>query len=295
MRATDIIELLALAALWGASFLFMRVAGPEFGAIAMIEVRTAIAALCLLPLLLMARQLIGLKTQWRHLVFVGVTNTAVPFCLFAYCTLYMQAGAASILNATAPMFAAVVAFVWLKDKLTSLAVVGLAVGFMGVAVLTLTGSAEVGSIQFIPALAALAATFLYGVASNYTKRHLQGVSPLLVATGSQLYAALLLLPLSLAYWPAETPSVNAWLQVAVLAIAGTALAYILYFRLIKNIGAPSAITVAYLVPVFGVLWGMIFLDEVLTPGMAIGAGLILLGVSLTTGIIKQKKKLANAH
>ncbi len=292
MRVQDFIELTLLGAIWGASFLFMRSATPEFGAIGLVIVRTGVAALCLLPLLLMSRKLHVVKQHWRPILFVGIVNTAIPFCLFSYSTVLLGAGLASILNATAPMFGAVVAFWWLKDRLTPLAVWGLVLGFTGVAVVSMVRTGVDVSVTLLPIFLALMSTCAYGIAACYTKQYLSCVNTLAIAAGSQVFATLVLAPLALWYWPEQSPSTNAWIQAIVLGVACTGIAYILYFRLIANIGAPRAITVAYLVPMFGVMWGVLFLNEVVTPLMIIGATMILLGVSLTTGVIKLRAKAA---
>lgn len=291
MRMQDIVELILLGAIWGASFLFMRSATPEFGAISLVVLRTGIAALCLLPLLLLSKKVNVVKQNWKAIFFVGMANTAIPFCLFAYSTVLLGAGLASILNATAPMFGAIVGYLWLKDNLSTTAVVGLAIGFFGVVVVSALRTGVELTLALLPIFAALAATCLYGVAACFTKQYLSGVNTLAIATGSQVFATLVLIPLALVSWPETNPSSDAWLQVIALGVVCTGLAYILYFRLIANVGAAKAISVAYLIPVFGVCWGVVFLDEIVTPLMIVGASLILLGVSLTTGVIKWRNRI----
>lgn len=292
MKTRDLIELIVLAAIWGASFLFMRTATPEFGAIPLVTVRTLVAALVLIPILLIAKKYPDVKRYWFPIFLVGLVNTAIPFCLFSYSTMYLGAGFASILNATAPMFGALVAFLWLKDNLSLSAVVGLFIGFSGVVVLSNARATVSLELAIIPIAAALLATLFYGIGACLTKRYLAGVSTLAIATGSQGFAALALIPVALFTLPSQMPSSSAWLQVILLGVACTAFAYILYFRLIANIGAAKAITVAYLVPVFGVMWGIVFLQEQLTLPMVSGALLILFGVTLTTGVIKRRKAYA---
>jgi drug/metabolite transporter (DMT)-like permease len=282
-------ELILLAAIWGASFLFMRTTSAEFGPIMLITLRTGIAALVLMPLLVINKHSKVMFQHWRVISIIGLTNTAIPFCLFSYSTLYLGAGYASVLNATAPMFGALVGFYWLKDKLASLAVLGLVIGFVGVLVLSFSRNHIDGDTSWIPIFAALTATFFYGLAACVAKRYLQGVNALAITTGSQIVAALTLAPLCVFFWPTATPSQESWWQVIALGVVCTAMAYIMYFRLIANVGSAKAITVAYLVPIFGVLWGMIFLSEQLTIGMWLGAALILLGVALTSGFIKRNK------
>lgn len=288
MKVQDMLELLLLSALWGSSFLFMRTATPEFGAFALVELRTVIAAVCLFPVLLFARKWTDMKLYWRPILVIGMINTAIPFSLFSYATVHLGAGFGSVLNATAPMFGAIVAYLWLKENLSNVAVIGLVIGFIGVVVLSAARMELNFNLAIFPILAALSATCAYGFAACYTKRNLAGVSTLAIATGSQIFAALALLPFAIATWPVVIPATDAWIQVIFLGVACTGLAYILYFRLIANVGASKAITVAYLIPVFGVFWGVTFLDESLSLSLVVGAGLILLGVAMTTGIFKKR-------
>lgn len=289
MTNRDISELVLLAAIWGASFLFMRTATPEFGAIPLVLVRTLVAALSLLPLLIFKKQLLAVIQHWFPIMVVGLVNTAIPFVLFSYATAELGAGFGAVLNATAPMFGAMVAVVWLKDKLHISAVLGLVVGFGGVLVLSAMGKGLSTRSELLPVFAALGATFAYGIAACYTRRYLSGVQVLAIATGSQIFATLALIPLAVVTWPDAMPSLQAWWQTIALGIVCTGLAYLLYFRLIANVGASRAITVAYLVPVFGVVWGIVFLQEGITSGLLIGGAMILLGVSLTTGIVKLRR------
>lgn len=290
MRRSDVLELLTLAALWGGSFLFMRVAAPPFGPVALIALRVAIASCFLVPMLIWRGGMGALRMHWPHLLAVGVLNSAIPFCLFAYAELTLTAGFASVLNAAAPLFAAIVAFTWLGDRMSPLRVLGLAIGFIGVIVLV-GGSSVIDAKQgSLAVAAALSATVLYGVASGYTKRFLTGVPPLAVATGSQLAAAIGLAPLAYWLWPAQTPTGNVWLHVIALGIACTGVAYILFFRLIAHVGPTRAVSVTFLIPVFGVLWGILFLGEALTLNMVIGCAVILFGTSLSTGVFTPGKK-----
>jgi len=289
MKPRDLLDLLLLAALWGASFLFMRIAAPHFGAVPLIEVRVALAALFLLPWLAWKRSGKELRAKALPIFVIGVTNSALPFSLFAYATLSVTAGLASILNATAPLFGALVAYVWLRDKLSAVRIAGLAIGFSGVVMLVW------GQASFRPGgsgyaiVGALAASLLYGISANYAKRRLAGVDPLAIATGSQVAAALVLLPPAIAWWPAQVPEASSWLAVIALAVACTGIAYILYFRLIAHVGPAKAIAVTFLAPAFGVLWGMLFLDETLTPGMVLGCAVILFGTALSTGVLTLKR------
>ncbi len=283
MPVKDLFALLLLGAIWGGSFIFMRVAVPEFGIFALVEVRTLLATLVLLAVLAVRGGMGDMFSHWKAIALIGAVNTAIPFTLFNYSSLHLEAGVNAILNATAPMFGAMIAFFWLSDRLTKKAVVGLVIGFTGVTVISVQKIGDQG-ISILPIVTALLATSCYGLAASMMKKYLQGVKPLAVATGSQASASLLLLPLALYTMPESMPSAVAWNNAIALAVLGTGLAYILYFSLIANLGPAKAITVAYLVPLFGIVWGLVFLSEKLSLQTLLGGGLILSGVALTTGL-----------
>ncbi len=298
MRPRDLTDFLLLAALWGASFLFMRVAAPAFGPFALVEARVAIAAAILLPLLAWRGGLAALCARAPTLAIVGVLNSAIPFVLFTYSTLTITAGWASILNATVPMWAALVAWLWLRERIRAAQSLGLAIGLVGV-VLLVRGRVEFdpGGTQWSATLsiaAALLASLSYGVAANYTRRRLAGVDTLAVATGSQIAAALALAPFALATWPTAPVGVRDWAGALALGVACTGLAYILYFRLIDRVGAMRAASVTFLLPLFAVLWGGLFLGEAITVQMAAGGALILIGSALALGLVGASRAAATS-
>jgi drug/metabolite transporter (DMT)-like permease len=288
MTRRDGVDLIALAAVWGASFLFMRITAPAFGPLPVAGLRVAGAALVLLPLLALRGETAALHRHWRPLLVVGFSTSAFPFALYAYAALTLNAGLASIFNAATPLFGALIAWWWLGDRLTPPRVAGLAIGFLGVFGLAAAkaGFGTRGDHSAALAVAAcVVATLSYGYSANFTKRALTGVPPLAVAAGSQLYAALLLaLPTALT-WPATPPEPLAWAAMLGLAVASTGLAYILYFRLIARVGPARAITVTFLVPAFAVLWGALFLGEQPTLPMLLGCAVILAGTALALGIV----------
>jgi len=296
MKHRDVGELLVLAAIWGASFLFMRVGAPDFGAIPLAGVRVIGATLVLIPLLAMKAQFPDLLKHWKPILVVGVTNSALPFIGFGYAALYISAGLSSIFNAAAPLFGAAVAWLWMRDKLSPSRTLGLVIGFVGVFGLAWSkASLKVGVNGESAALAILAcllASFSYGFSVNFTKKYLSGVPPMAVAAGSQLGASLVLLVPTVLLWPKSMPSAVAWGNIALLAVLCTGLAYVLYFRLIAHIGPASAITVTFLVPAFAVAWGALFLGETLTLPMVIGCAVILLGTSLATGLLQRQRFFA---
>lgn len=290
MSLRDAIDLVLLAALWGVSFVFMRIAGPELGPFALVEVRVAVAALFLLPILLWREGFGQVQVNWGRIAVIGACNSGVPFLLFTYSTLYITGGLSAILNGTAPLWTALVAWAWLSDRLTFSQVVGLFVGFAGVFVLVWDKLTLSLSGTLLAIVAATFGAFLYGVAANMTKRYAGGISPLAMSTGSMLAATVIVLPGALLAWPDQPVSGLAWFSVITMGIASTALAYILYFRLLTNVGPTRAIAVTYLVPVFAMLFGAIFIAEKITLTMIIGCAVIFLGTSLATGVLAPRRR-----
>jgi drug/metabolite transporter (DMT)-like permease len=284
----DAITLLVLGAVWGAAFLFTRIAVPEFGPLAMVEVRVTLAALVLLAMVAARRQLGEFRGRWIPLTIIGALNTAVPFVLFAYATRTVPAGFAAVLNATVPLFGAVLGLTIFREGLKPARAVGLTMGFAGVWVLVSTDLQIDGSTSAI--LAALAASSMYALSAHLTRRLLPGMPSLVIAAGSLVASvALLALPAVLT-WPNTMPSNAAWMAVAALSLLGTALGYVLYFKLLERAGATGAMAVTYLIPLFGMIWGVLFLHEAVTPQMLIGCASILAGVAVTTGVLSFKKK-----
>lgn len=226
MATRDLIDLVALGALWGAAFLFMRVAAPAFGPVPLIAVRVVIAAVILLPLLLRQNGLAQARAAAGPLILVGAINTAIPFTLLAYAALTLPAGLSSVLNAAVPLFGALIGFLWLRQRPGRLRLVGLAVGFAGVLVLAWPRLASGRDWRAV--VAALLATVLYGLSAHVTQRSLSQVRPMIVAAGSQMAAAALLVPLAVLAWPDAAPSASAWGYAVTLGVACTAVAYVLY-------------------------------------------------------------------
>ncbi len=289
LRRQSLSDFLTLSALWGASFLFMRLAADEFGALPTAGLRVGFAALFLVPILLWRGQWPALRARLRPILFVGLLNSGIPFALLSWAVLSITTGMASILNATVPLFGALVAWAWLKDKPNASRLLGLAIGLLGVALLAW------GKASFKPGgtgwalLACLAATLCYAIAASYTKRYLTGVNPLAIATGSQLGATLGLLVPMIWLWPASLPGPRAWGAVVGLAVLCTGIAYILYFRLIASAGPARALAVTFLVPVFALAYGAVVLGEAITPWMIVCGAVIVLGTALSTGILKLGK------
>jgi len=284
------LDFILLAAIWGASFLFTRLAVVEFGALPTAFVRVAIATAFLLPIVLLKGQGAVLRRHWVAIGIVGLLNSALPFALFAFALTTITTGLSAILNATVPLFGALVAWLWLQDRPTASRALGLAIGFAGVALLAWDSASfkpgAGGLASGWAVLACLAATLCYGVAATATKRYLTGLPALVTATGSQLGATLGLLVPALWSWPSTTPGSRAWLALLAVGIVCTGVAYILYFRLIEETGPARALTVTFVLPVFAVLYGAVFLREAITPWMLTCAAIIVCGTALSTGLLK---------
>jgi drug/metabolite transporter (DMT)-like permease len=285
MKTSQIAELLLLAALWGGSFLFMRIAAPQLGPIWLIECRVLLAGGILLPLLVRLDLARELRPRWRSLLVVGCLNSALPFSLLAFASVSLPAGMTSILNGTVPIFGIAVAAIWLRERLTITRLLGSLLGFVGVVVLIGWQPIAANTSFFIAVAAGLWAALMYAIAAPYIKQTLVGTPPLVVATGSQLGAALVLLPALPFTVPNSLPSPQVILSVVALAGLSTSLAYMLYFRLINNVGPTRALTVTYLIPVFATLWGALFLQETITLSTVLGGGLVLVGTAIANGVL----------
>lgn len=274
------VELVLLGAIWGASFLFMRIAAPAFGPIPLVEVRLALGALVLSPLLWRARAQIAPSMWWR-LAGIGAINSALPFTLFAWAAERAPAGIGAITNSMTVLFTALVAFVGFGERIGTRRVIGLLAGFVGVVVLASGRTAGEGVM--LAAIAGTLAALCYGIAAVLIRRYLVGLPPVAVASATLVCAALLVSPLAIATWPSAVPRALDWACVLLLGALCTGLAYAFYFRLIRRIGPARAVTVTYLIPLFGVIWAWLALGEPLTVTMAIAGALILGGVALSQG------------
>lgn len=280
----DLGALFLLGALWGGSFLFIRVAVPSLGPALLMDLRVFFAAVALVLYAIAMGRLGGFRSRWRQFPVLGGLNAALPFTLIAAAEINLTASLASILNSTTPLFTAVVAALWIGESLTGRKVAGLALGVAGVALLVGWNSQPMSGVVILSVCASLAAALAYGLGGVYAKRTFSRVPPLTMAVGQQAAAAAILLPLATVTFPGEPPSSSVVFSVLALALLSTALAYLLYFQLITNVGPTKTLSVTFLVPVFGVLLGVWFLGEPFGPGTLAGMGVILAGVALVTGV-----------
>ena len=278
--------LLLLGAAWGGSFLFLRIAAPVLGPFVVTDVRVILGALLLASYAMMSGKKLWPQCSWRQLVILGAINCAIPFTLIAFTEVYLSASLGSILNATTPLYGALLALVFLKERYHWTQYLGFILGITGVIVLVGWSPMQL-SIQVVLAIAAiLVATLFYAIGGFYAARTFPGIRPLSLAFCQQFFAGLLLLPFAIYMQPAHFPSAEVVWAMLGLGLLSTGVAWLLYFNLIKNVGASKTLTVTYLIPVFGMLWGCLFLDERITWGAIIGLGIVLLGIFL----VYNKKK-----
>lgn len=273
-----------LGGLWGASFLFIRIAVPALGPFVLMELRVGLAAAALAPCALAVSRLPALRTRPKEFLIIGGLNAAIPFTLIATAEITLTSSLAAILNSTTPLFAAVVAAAWIGEALTLRKVVGLLLGVVGVATLVGLDPVPLERVALLSVGAMLAAAFCYALGGVYAKRTFEGVPSLAMATGQQTGAAVLLLPFAAATLPREAPSSSVALSVLGLALLCTAVAYLLYFYLIASAGPTKTLAVTFLVPVFGLFFGVLLLDEPFGLGTLAGLGIILVGVALVTQV-----------
>lgn len=283
MNTASFTRLLLLSAIWGASFLFMRIGAPVLGPSLLIFARVGLAALFLLIMATYLRKTLNTPRCWKHYFILGLFNSALPFLMFAYAAQTVSASLLSILNATAPIWAAAIGAIWLRSCPSSKALFGMLLGVIGVSLLVGSETVKLPERGALAIVAGLGAAFSYGIATTYTKTA-KSVEPFANAHGSMWAATLMLVPFALQAEPIQTmPPLHVILSVTALGIVCSGVAYLLYFRLIADIGAAPALTVTFLIPVFGILWGTVFLGEHVGWHTLVGSLIILIGTALVTG------------
>lgn len=298
MKRRDTVELLLLAAIWGGSFLFMRVAVPEFGPVALACARVIGAAVLMLSVLVVRNGFrlgaAAASVRWHHWVIAGLTSTALPFVCFCYAAQSLKAGTLAIFNASTPLFGALISSLWLNERYARARVLGLGLGFAGVVWLAQAhvgagegpGPAGAALAGTAPILACLCATLLYGFSTNYTRKFLSTVPPAQLASFTLAIAGLFMLVPAWVTWPTHAPSARAWACAAALAVLCTAAAYLLFFRLLARTGPTNTMSVTFLIPAFAAAWGLLFLGEPITAPQCLSAGMILAGTALSTGLVR---------
>jgi drug/metabolite transporter (DMT)-like permease len=287
MSIADFIRLIALAAIWGGSFIFMRVLAPVLGPLLTAHFRLLIAGVALLLYFRVIKFDLEWRRFWKQYLIIGAINSAVPFFLFSFAALYIPASLSVILNSTAPFFAALFSALWLGERLTVVKTSGLIIGAIGVVLVVGLAPVTATPMYAWSVAAGVFAAVCYGFAAIYLKKHGKGAKPMGIAGGAQMVAALLLAP-AIPFSPVRGEvTVTVAVEVVVFALLCSAVAYLLYYKLIVDVGPTKALTVTFLMPVFGMLWGATILDEKITASMVGGVALIILGTCLVLGVFKK--------
>ena len=268
-----------LGAVWGSAFIFIKVAAPEFGAIGLVQARLTIASLVFIPILLRKKYLILLKPAWKHSLVLAITNNAIPFSLFSYGSFGADSNILAILNATTAFNTMIIALLWLGEKVTLKQVFGLFLGFIGVIILV---NPESSSTSIISALLCLIGAACYSFSTVFIQKYSEKTDKMVLIGWSIVFSCFIMIPLTLLNLPQQIPSTNALLSATWLGSISTGLAFFGYVYLIEKIGAVKTSTVAYFLPVFGIIWGAVFLNEVITGGIILGCATILIGVFFAT-------------
>jgi len=262
----------------------MRAAVPAFGPAPLIALRMAIAALVLLPLLVWRGGFGQLRAHPVALLVLAVPFTALPFLLLGFAAQHLTAGLLSVLNATAPLFAALLAHFIYHERLGAWRSAGLVLGFGGVALLTAGSVSFKSTVGLLAVAAVLLTSALWSVGANFTRRRLGGMDNLALTVGSLALASLAVAPLAAATWPAEPPPLRAWIEMAFLGIGSSGLGFLLYYRLLRRIGTVRAMSVTFLNPVVALIAGALYLGEVITLQTLAGAAVVLAGTALSLGL-----------
>ncbi|MDE2855794.1 MAG: DMT family transporter [Chloroflexota bacterium] len=290
MSLKQLTALFALGALWGASYIFIRVAVEPVGPVMLMFIRAAFTAAILLVYARLRRIPLNIRGYWRQFLVLGFLGSALPFTLIAWAELTVTGSMAAILMSTTPLFTAFVAAVGLGEALTPYKLIGASLGIVGVSI-TVGGSPMALDADVLAATAALLiATLSYATGGVYAKRTFAGFNNLSLSTGQLLYAAFILAPVSTVDLPLGEVSPVAVLATLALVVLCTAFAYQLYYYLVISVGPLQALTVTLLIPVFGLIWGALLLRESISPGMIIGLLVVLFSVGLVTGMISPRRR-----
>jgi drug/metabolite transporter (DMT)-like permease len=291
MNALNLLLLIALSAIWGGSFIFMRHLSPILGAFITTNMRLLIAGVFLVILFTAFGVKLFWKKHWKHYLIIGIVNSGTPFLLYSFAALHIPASVSVIVNTMAPMFVAVFSVFWLGDKLSYLKVLGLLMGTGGVVLIASTGAVPRSLMAVLAVLACVGAACCYGLAGIYIKKHASHIKPRLVAAGSQAMVGVAMLPLIFAFPPRQVVTNWTIVLLIVFAILCSAVAYLIYYRLVAAVGPTKTLTVTFLMPAFGMLWGRIILNEEITLIMIAGACIILAG----TFTVSFEKRLLHSH
>ena len=268
-----------LGALWGSAFMFIKVATPEFGPIALVNTRLLIASLIFLPILLQKKYIHLLKPIWKQVLVLSIMNNAIPFTLFSYASFGADSNILAILNATTAFNTMIIAYLWIGESVSLKQLFGLILGFIGIFILV---NPQNSDTTLIASLSALLAAFFYSYSTVYIQRQSVNANKMVLIGWSIVFSAVLMIPVSIFNLPETLPSASAIGSAFWLGAVSTGLGFLGYVRLIDKIGAVKTSTVAYFLPVFGIIWGNIFLDELVSFLIIVGCIMVLIGVFFAT-------------
>ena len=283
MPLFDLLLLILLSAVWGASYLFTRIAGPVLGPISLMAIRLFIAAGLLIALARAMGQAPDFRNRWRQFLFIGAIGNAIPFVLIANAVIQLNASIAAILNATGPLFTTIVSTLWLGERLGPRKILGAGLGILGVSILVGWSPLPVTPAVLFATGQALLAALSYALTAVYARKRFADLSPLQAAVGQVCGGAVLLMPLVIVAPPLGPITWPITLSVLALAVPCTVLAYFIYFRLIANTGPTKTSTVALLIPLFSILWAATLLGEPVNFGVLAGLGVILVSLLFVLG------------
>ena len=264
-----------LGALWGSAFMFIKVATPEFGPIALVNARLIIASCIFLPILLRSKYIHLLKPIWRQVLVLAILNNAIPFTLFSYASFGADSNILAILNATTAFNTMIIAYIWIGENVSLKQLFGLLLGFIGIFILVNPQNSEA---TLISSMSALLASFFYSYSTVYIQRQSVNANKMVLIGWSIIFSAVIMLPVTIFYLPDTIPSISAIGSAIWLGAISSGLGFLGYVRLIDKIGAVKTSTVAYFLPVFGIIWGAIFLNEIISSSIIIGCLIVLIGI-----------------
>jgi len=264
-----------LGALWGSAFMFIKVATPEFGPVALVNSRLIIASFIFLPILLKKKYIHLLSPIWKQVLVLAILNNAIPFTLFSFASYGADSNILSTLNATTAFNTMIIAYIWIGENVSFKQLFGLLLGFIGIFILVNPQNSET---TLISSMSALLASFFYSYSTVYIQRQSVNANKMVLIGWSIIFSAIIMLPVTIFYLPDTIPSISAIGSAIWLGAISTGIGFLGYVRLIDKIGAVKTSTVAYFLPVFGIIWGAIFLDEIISSTIIIGCLIVLIGI-----------------
>ncbi len=285
MESKDWVLLISLAAIWGSAFMFIKISAVEFGPILLVTLRLLIAGLVFVPLLLKKQNRLQFKPYLSSILIIAVVSNALPFTLFAFASLGATSNMLGILNGTTAFLTTFIAYFWLKEFISSKQIVGLFLGFIGVVILVNPAN---GSSTILASMCALVGSLCYAFNGNYLQKYHQNSNKIVLIGWSMLFGGLLMLPLAVFNLPNQMPNFNSFLALLWLAVVSTGIGYLAYVRLLDRIGAVKTSTLTYLLPVFSIIWGAIFLNENITLIIFGGFMFVMMGMYFANSVKKPK-------